>query len=171
MNTRTTVTLLDLRLLLSRRPVLLLAPGMLAVAAIWLLAQPPQPPAPATDAAVDPARIIAAQRNFRSVLIAPSALAASQQELLEMASRHHLTVGQVDYAQETQVAGRFSKASMHLPLNGRYADIRAFLTNALAAQPALSFPLIAIQRNPPTDLNSTLTATLTAQFLLGEQAR
>jgi hypothetical protein len=60
---------------------------------------------------------------------------------------------------------------MHLPLNGRYADIRAFLTNALAAQPALSFPLIAIQRNPPTDLNSTLTATLTAQFLLGEQAR
>lgn len=171
MNTRTTVTLLDLRLLFSRRPVLLLVPGLLAVAAIWLLALPPQSPAPVTDAAVDPARIIAAQRNFRSVLIAPSALAASQQELLETASRHHLTVGQVDYAQEAHAAGRFSQASMHLPLSGRYRDIRAFLASALASQPALSFRQLAIQRNTPTDLNSTLTATLTAQFLLGEQAR
>jgi hypothetical protein len=60
---------------------------------------------------------------------------------------------------------------MHLPLSGRYADIRAFLASALASQPALSFRHLAIQRNAPTDLNSTLTATLTAQFLLGEQAR
>ena len=65
MNTRPTLTLLDLRLLFSRLPVLLLVPGMLAVAAIWLLALPPQSPALVTDAAVDPARIIAAQRNFR----------------------------------------------------------------------------------------------------------
>lgn len=171
MNTRATVTLLDLRLLFSSRPGLLLAAGLLAAAAIWLLAHPHRPPVPVADATVDPARIIAAQRNFRSVLIAPAALAASQQELLEAAGRHHLVVGQVDYAQEAQVAGRFSQASMHLPLTGRYADIRAFLANALASQPALSFSHLAIQRNTPTDLNSTLTATLTAQFLLGEQAR
>ena len=171
MNTSPTVTLLDLRLLFSRRPVLLLVPGLLAAAAIWLLAHPLQPPTPVTDAAGDPARIVAAQRNFRSVLIAPAALAASQQELLETASRHHLIVGQVDYAQEAQAAGRFSRASMHLPLTGRYADIRAFLASALASQPALSFSQLAIQRNTPTDLNSTLTATLTAQFMLGEPAR
>ena len=89
-----------------------------------------------------------------AVLIAPSALAASQQELLETASRHHLTVGQVDYAQEAHAAGRFSQASMNLPLTGRYVDIRAFLASALANQPALSFRHLAIQRNTPTDLNS-----------------
>lgn len=164
------VTLLDLRLLFSRRPVLFLVPVMLA-AAIWLLAHSPQPPAPVTDTTVDAARILAAQRNFRSVLIAPAALAATQQELLETASRYRLTVGQVDYAQETDAAGRFAQASMHLPLTGRYADISAFLTSALASQPALSFRHLAIQRNTPTDVNSTLTATLTVQFLLGEPAR
>lgn len=170
MSTYKTVTLLDLRLLFSRKPVLFLVPFMLA-ATIWQLAHSPQPPAPVTDTAVDAARIIAAQRNFRSILIGPAALAATQQELLETASRYRLTVGQVDYAQETDAAGRFTLASMHLPLTGRYADISAFLATALASQPALSFRHLAIQRNTPTDLNSTLTATLTVQFLLEESAR
>ena len=51
-------------------------PGLLAVAAIWLLARPAQAPEPVTDTAGDTARIVAAQRNFRAVLIAPGALAA-----------------------------------------------------------------------------------------------
>jgi|GEM_PF-1252876 hypothetical protein len=165
------VTLLDLRLLLSRRPILFLLPGLLVVAAIWLLAHPSQPQTPVTDTASDPARIVAAQGSFRAVLIAPAALAASQQELLETASRHHLTVGQVDYVQEAHAAGRFSQAGMSLPLTGRYVDIRAFLASALVNQPALSFRHLAIQRNTPTDLNSQLTATLTVQFLVGEPSR
>lgn len=171
MSTYKTVTLLDLRLLFARRPSLLLVPGMLVAAAIWLLGHSSQPPARVTETAVDAARILAAQRNFRSVLIAPAALAATQQELLETASRHHLAVGQVDYAQEAQAAGRFAQASMHLPLTGRYADVSAFLASALASQPALSFRHLAIQRNTSTESNSTLTATLTVQFLLGEPAR
>lgn len=170
MSTYKTITLLDLRLLFSRRPVLFLVPVTLA-AAIWLLAHLLQRPAQVTDTSVDTARIIAAQRDFRSILIAPTALAATQQELLETASRYRLTVGQVDYAQETDATGRFAQASMHLPLTGRYADISAFLASALASQPALTFRHLAIQRNTPTDLNSTLTATLTVQFLLGEPAR
>lgn len=165
------VTLLDLRLLFSRRPILILVPGLLALAAFWLLAHPSQPPAPVMDTASDAARIVAAQGNFRAVLIAPAALAASQQELLETASWHHLTVGQVDYVQENHVAGRFSQAGMNLPLTGRYVDIRAFLESALANQPALSFRHLAIQRNTPTDPNSHLTATLTVQFLVGEPSR
>ena len=165
------VTLLDLRLLFSRRPVLVLLPGLLVVAAIWLLARPSQPPAPVMDTASDAARIVAAQGNFRAVMIGPAALAASQQELLEAASRHHLTVGQVDYVQESHAAGRFSQAGMNLPLTGRYVDIRAFLASALANQPALSFRHLAIQRNAPTDPNSHLTATLTVQFLVGEPSR
>jgi hypothetical protein len=167
----TKATLLDLRLLLLRRPVLFLVPGVLTLAAMWLLAHQPQPQALATDAASDSPRIIAAQRNFRSVLIAQAALAANQQELLEIATQNHLTVGQVDYVQEVHASGRFSQASMHLPLTGRYIDFRTFLASALANQPALSFRQLAIQRNPPTDSNSTLTATLTVQFLLGENAR
>jgi hypothetical protein len=165
------VTPLDLRLLLARRPVLALLPGLLAVAAIWLLARPAQSPEPVTDTAGDTARIVAAQRNFRAVLIAPGALAASQQELLEAASRHHLTVGQVDYVQEANAAGRFSQAGMNLPLSGRYVDIRAFLDSALANQPALSFRHLAIQRNASADSNLPLTATLTVQFLVGEPSQ
>ncbi len=170
MSNTTTVTLLDLRLLFSRHPVLFLVPVMLAVA-ILLQVRSPQPPALLTDAGVDVARILTAQRNFRNVLIAPAALGATQQELLDMASRYHLTVGQVDYAQEAGAAGRFAQASMHLPLTGRYADISAFLASALASQPALSFRRLVIQRNTPGDLNSTITATLTVQFLLGESTR
>lgn len=165
------ITLLDLRLLFARRPALFLLPGLLVVAAIWLLARPSQPPAPVTDTAGDAARIVAAQGNFRAVMIAPAALAASQQELLETASRHHLTVGQVDYVQEAHAAGQFSQAGMNLPLSGRYADIRAFLDSALANQPALSFRHLAIQRNTSADPNSQLAATLTVQFLVGESSR
>jgi hypothetical protein len=166
-----TISLLDLRLMLLRQPGLLMLLAVLAALAFWLLAHPPQPQPDATELSVDPARIVAAQRNFRGVLIPPASLAVAQQAVLDMAARNQLTIGRVDYAQEADAAGRFVRATMRLPLIGRYADIRAFLDGALTGQPAMSVRDLSIQRETTTEPNLFLTATLTAQFLVGEAMR
>lgn len=166
-----TFALLDLRLMVVRQPVLAVLFGLIIVVMFWLLAHPPQEPSPATDTSVDPARVIAAQRNFRSILIAPGALAAAQQELQAEASGHSLNIGQVDYVHETDTTGGFTQVSMRLPVTGRYVDVKAFVDSALASQPAMSIRHLAIERNANTEASSTVTATLTAQFLLGEPAR
>jgi hypothetical protein len=98
-------------------------------------------------------------------------LAAAQQAVLDIAASHHLSVGRVDYTQEADTAGRFVRASMRLPINGRYADIRAFLEGSLAGQPAMSIRHLSIQREAATEPSSVPTATLTAQFLVGEALR
>lgn len=168
-----TFSLLDLRLILIRQPMLAFLLFLIVLATFWVLAHPPQEPPSATEMAVDPARIIAAQRNFRNILIAPDSLAAAQQELHANASSHHLTIGQVDYEHEADTTGGFSQVSMRLPVTGRYDDFRAFIDSALASQPAMSIRHLTIQRNTNADAqaNSSVTATLTAQFLLGAPVR
>lgn len=166
-----TFTALDLRLMFSRQPGLMILLGALVVLIVVILARPSQARPVATAPSIDAARIVAAQRNFRRLLIPSADLAAAQQAVLDIAASHHLSVGRVDYTQEADTAGRFVRASMRLPINGRYADIRAFLEGSLAGQPAMSIRHLSIQREAATEPSSVLTATLTAQFLVGEALR
>lgn len=165
------ITLLDLRLMFSRQPGVTLLLVVMVVFAILALTHTAPARQDNMEGFIDPARIDAAQHNFRKVLIPPAALAAAQQEVLDAAASHHLTIGRVDYAQEVDNNGHFVRASMRLPINGRYEDIRAFLEAILAGQPALSIRQLNIQREVSSDANFALTATLTAQFLIGEAAR
>lgn len=169
MSGRPSLSWLDLRLMLSRQPGASLLLAGVIVAIFWLFTHPPEPAVPAASPGVDPARLAAARHSFRNILIAPAALASSQQALLETAATHQLAVGQVDYAQESNAAG-FVQASMRLPLTGRYADIRAFLSSALAAEPALAIRHLSLQRDAG-DNSTTVTASLTLQFLVGESGR
>ena len=159
-------TLLDLRLMLSRQPLTaLLFVGILALA-VWLLSHHAAIE-PAAINTIDPARIVAAQRNFQSLLIPPAELAKAQQTLLESAARHQLSVGQVEYAQESEAGAGFTRSSINLSLSGSYANLRSFIDTALATQPALLIRHLSIQRETVSEENSTLKATLTAQFLTG----
>lgn len=165
------VTWLDLRLMITRQPGIALLLAMLLLAAGWLLTQPSHTQRTETRGRFDSERLIAAHREFRKLLIPPERLAASQQAFLDAAANQNLRIGQVDYSAESEPAGRFSRVLMRLPVTGRYADIRIFLETAMADQPALSLRQLSIQRDTESDLTSTVTATLAAQFLVGEPPR
>ena len=163
--TSSTFTLLDLRLMLTRQPLTtLLLVSILAMAALLLKHNTEIQPAELNNA-IDPARIIAAQRNFQNILIPPADLALAQQAILESAARHQLSIGHVEYAQETEAGAGFARSSMNFSLTGSYANIRTFIDNALATQPALLIRHLNIQRESGTKENLALKATLTAQFL------
>ena len=165
------ITFLDIRLMLARQPGIAFLLCLLVVVAGWLLAHPPQAQPAEMPAGLDPARLIAAQRSFRSLLIPPAKLAAAQQALLDAAASQHLSIGQVDYSKEVDAAGGFSQVSMRLPVTGRYGDIRTFLEGAITDQPAFSLRHLGMQRETTSHVDSTVTATLTAQFLVGEPMR
>jgi len=164
------LTWLDLRLMLSRQPAVAALLGIILALSGVLLAHPPQAQDANMPTAIDPARIIAAQRSFRGTLIAPAALAGAQQAVLEAAASHRLNVGLVDYVQEVDPAGNFSTASMRLPVTGSYADIRHFVDAVLASQSAASIRHLSLQREA-ADGMVALNATLTMQFLVGEAIR
>lgn len=159
--------LLDLRLLLTRQPVL--AALLLVLCALLgsTLFKPPQE-RPVFASNGNPARLLSAQQNFRQLLIPISALPSTQQAILELAANQSLSVGQVDYHQESESAGKFIRATMRLPLNGRYANLRRFITTLLADYPALAILDLNIEVTKGEDTDAVLAATLTVQLLLGE---
>ena len=161
------LTLLDLRLMLSRQPATALLLLSILALSVWLFSQQSENQPEGMLNTIDPARIVAAQRNFQSMLIPPNELAKAQQAMLDSATQHQLSVGHVEYAQEAEAGAGFTRSSMSLPLTGSYTDIRAFIDNALATQPALLIRHLSIQRETSSEENSALKATLTAQFLIG----
>lgn len=163
--------LLDLRLMFARQPVLAMLLGALVFLTLWqVLSAAPATPR-AIDPNMDPARILAAQRSFHNVLIPPASLPAAQQVVLDAAAARQLVVGRVDYAQEADSVSGLTLATMRLPVSGRYADIRAFIDNALAAQPAMSIRHLSLQRETSAETEFVVTATLSAQFLVGGALR
>ena len=159
--------LLDFRLMVARQPLTALLLGGIIACALWLAMQPSEMDARPGAGGVDPARIVAAQRNFQAILIPPSGLAKAQQTLLESASGHQLNVGHVEYAQETEADPGFVRASMSFPVTGRYADIRAFIEGALARQPALLIRRVTIQNDGSGEDSQLLKASLSVKFLIG----
>ena len=158
-------TLLDLRLMLTRQPLTALLLGGILALAGWLFSHHAEIE-PGAINTIDPARIVAAQRNFQSLLIPPTELAKAQQTLLESAAHHQLSVGQVEYAHETEAGAGFTRSSINLSLSGSYANLRNFIDHALATQPALLIRHLRIQRESnPEEI--VLKTTLTAQFLTG----
>ncbi len=84
--TSSTFSLLDLRLMLRRQPhMALLFGGILALAG-WLLTHQAEIQPVTMDNSIDPARIVAAQRNFQSMLIPAAELAKAQQAILDSAA-------------------------------------------------------------------------------------
>lgn len=158
------LTMLDVRLMLRRQPLTALLLGVIVLLAGILLFEHPQVPL-TLDGTSDPARIIAAQRKFQGILIPAAELTKTQQAILDSAAAHQLTVGRVEYATENDEGTDFARASMNLPVTGRYADIRAFIESALGSQPAMAIRRLSIQRES-TDAGSTVTAILSAQFLV-----
>ena len=95
----------------------------------------------------DGRQLDAHHREFLAVLIPRAELETRQREVLDTAARHNLLPGRVDYGYENNAAGRFGIASLQLPLQGSYSDLRAFLATVLAAQPALAIRELDIRRS------------------------
>ncbi len=165
--TSSTFSLLDLRLMLRRQPVMALLFGGILALAGWLLTHQAEIQPVIMDNSIDPARIVAAQRNFQSMLIPAAELAKAQQAILDSAAENQLSIGHVEYTEEVEVGAGFARSTMNFPLTGSYGDIRAFIDSALASQPALLIRHLSIQRETATEENFALKATLTAQFLTG----
>lgn len=158
---------LDLALLGQRQPGLLLGCGLLIallIAAPGLTAR--FGPAPEVLIVKEDPRQTHAIHAFREALLAPADLIAAQQLLLESAHRFQLDIGRVDYGDEVAVNG-LSRASMRLPLSGRYADLRGFVADILKTQPALAIRQFSIERSENSG-NFTVRSTLTVEFLLAE---
>lgn len=157
---------LDFRLMLGRQPTTALLLAAILVLFVWLLthASADKPQMPISGA--DPARVVAAQRNFQSILIPSSGLAKAQQVILDSAASHQLRLGQVDYTQEVEGDSGFSRSTMTIPVTGSYADIRAFIASALMKQPALLIRHLSIQQESSTEGAFALKATLTVEFLI-----
>lgn len=162
-----TLSLLDLRLMLSRQPLIALLLGLILLLAGVLLIRQPQVQ-PKLNDAPDPARSVAARQIFQDILIPAGELAKAQQALLDSAASHQLIVGRVEYAMENEPGTAFTRSSMNLPVSGRYADIRAFIENALASQPAMAIRHLSIQREN-ADPGMVVSATLSAQFVVARR--
>ena len=161
------ITALDLRLMLKRQPLMALLLGVIILLAGALLIQPP-PVQPGLNSTIDPARVVAALRNFQGTLIPAAELAKTQQAILDSAASHQLITGRVEYAMENEAGAAFARSSMNLPVTGRYADIRAFIEAALLSQPAMVIRHLSIQRES-SEASSSVTATLSAQFLVARR--
>ena len=162
-----TLSILDLRLMLTRQPLTALLFGIIVLLlGVFLMRQPQVQPG--LDDSPDPARSLAAQRNFAGILIPPGELAKTQQALLDSAAGYQLVVGRVEYAMENDSGADFARSSMNLPVTGRYADIRAFIESALASQPAMAIRHLSIQREN-AEAGVAVTATLSAQFLVSRR--
>lgn len=156
---------LEAELFLRRHGLLL--PALLLACIIGLtvaLAPPTFPDAspllvPATDNAQ---RVEANLRSFRAQLVPSDRLESRQQDMLEMARRNGLVPGRIDYDLEARPDGRFAVASLRLPLQGQYVDLRRFLAAALAAEPALVLDDLSIRRDAT---GTGITAALTLGFL------
>lgn len=94
----------------------------------------------------DGRQLDAHHRAFLAVLIPRPELEARQRDVLNAAARYNLVPGRVDYGYENNETGRFGIASLQLPLQGSYADLRAFLAAVLTAQPALALRELNVRR-------------------------
>jgi hypothetical protein len=86
-------------------------------------------------------------RVFRAILIPRDELEVRQNAVFDLALRHGLVPGRIDYGLEHNETGRFDVATIAFPLRGGYADFQGFLTAALATEPALGVAELAVQRD------------------------
>jgi hypothetical protein len=158
------LSVLDLRLMLTRQPLIALLLGLIVLlTGVLLIKQPPAQPM--LDNTPDSARTLAAQRDFHAILIPLAELTKAQQAMLDSAAGYQLIIGRVEYAMENEAGAAFGRASMNLPVTGPYVDIRAFIASALASQPAMVLRHLSIQREN-TEAGGTVSATLNVQFLV-----
>ena len=122
--------------------VVLIALSMIALTG---LASPAPPPlVAATDASRQNEEHY---RAFHALLIPHDELEARRNAVLDLALRHGLVPGRIDYGRERNETGRFDVATLAFPLRGGYADFQGFLTAALAIEPALGVAELAVQRD------------------------
>ena len=158
---------LELELMLRRYGLKLVLILTLLVSAllVTLLRSVPLAKTPVVVEATDGSRQLEIHhRAFRAVLVPHGEIEARQGDVLEIAARHGLAVGQLDYGQENRVAGQFGLATLQLPLRGSYADLRAFLAAMLAAHPALAVEDLTIQRDPMSPTGNGVEARLKLAF-------
>lgn len=124
--------------------------GILALVGLTLLMlagalvhQKPEPIVLPTDGS---RQLEAHQRAYRAILVPRGELEERQREVIDALLRHGLRAGRIDYGFENHESGRFGVATLQMPLQGSYADLRRFLATTLAAQPALAIEDLAIQR-------------------------
>lgn len=165
-----TITWLDLRLGFERQPAVAMLLGIVLALIAVLLTHPPQMAHQTAASEYEAGRVKAAEHSFRAALLAPSALAAAQQAVLAAAAGAGLQVGAVEYGQEANPDGRFGISTMRFSVAGSYPDMRRFVDEMLAAQPALSLRHLGIEQERGGSASS-LRASLTIQFLIGEEVR
>ena len=105
-------------------------------------------PAPAIVAASDDGsrRAEAHYQAFRALLIAHDALEARQNAIIDLALRHGLAPGRIDFGRERNETGGFDRATLSFPLRGDYAGFQKFLAAALAGEPGLGVAELTLQR-------------------------
>lgn len=84
---------------------------------------------------------------FRAILIPHDELEARQNAVVDLALRHGLVPGRIDFGRERDAAGGFERATLAFPLRGGYADFQKFLAATLASEPGLGVAELALQRD------------------------
>lgn len=106
------------------------------------------PPAAEIVAASDDGsrRVEAHYQAFRAILVPPEALVAKQNAIIDLALRHDLIPGRIEFAAERNETADFQMAMLTFQLRGEYADLQRFLAAALASEPALGVAELVLQR-------------------------
>jgi len=140
---------LRLELAWRRHPGLLWV-GLVMLATLPLLAwHAASAPAPEIVAASDAGsrRAEAHYQAFRAILLPRDALEAKQNAIIDLALRHGLVPGRIEYGAESSDSGIFDRATLAFPLRGEFVDFQKFLGAALASEPALGVAELALQRD------------------------
>ncbi len=67
-------------------------------------------------------------------------------ELVQLAKKHGVELNSSEYRLVNETEARLARYEMILPVKGRYPQIRAFMSAALEAVPAMAISAIAIKR-------------------------
>lgn len=129
-------------------PALLGLAALVVLPTVALTGSATPAPAPAIVTATDGSRRSEEHfRAFRAILIPRDELEARQNAVLDLALRHGLVPGRIDFGVERNETGGFDVATLAFTLRGGYADFQNFLNAALASQPALGLAELALQRD------------------------
>jgi hypothetical protein len=100
-------------------------------------ARPAEPPAPSVDALAE----------FEQRLASDEDVSRLQRELWRQGASAGLQMNKVDYRNETDANGQFSRLAITLPMTGSYPAVRKFIFSLMADFPGLSLDKLDVKRD------------------------
>lgn len=83
---------------------------------------------------------------FYRYLPAHAAIPEQLQALVEIAAKHNVPLAKAEYKAQPEPRAGFLRYQINLPVKARYADVQAFMLDALQAMPTLTLDSVAFKR-------------------------